>query len=252
MKRPEGQSTLSALFPGAKASGSPPPMPGGLACAPSPGPPAGVRFLTWTSWVVAAAGAELSPRTPRLVPRQQRLRNPRAQSQFLPAPLSSDLSPPHLVALGRSRGPGIKGWARRPLGPSFSPRPRPRPAESAGPPYENQPKSLRGLRRRNGAGELDTCLRAFHKVPRLRSGVLPTARHRCQTPLQPPTRHLEGAPQPGCWIGIHPGWVQPGLLWRSYCSLVIKLIAIPTFNPHKAAVKSWPWPVPSCKEGESS
>lgn len=162
---PAGQSALSTLCPGAEASGSPPPMPRGLACAPLPGPPAGVRFLTWTSWVVAAAEAELSPRTPRLVPRQQLPRSPRVQSQILPAPLSRDLSPPHLVSLGRSCGPGIKGWARRPLSPSFSLRPRPRPLESVGPPVRTNQSPFVGYVGATELGSWTLASEHFTKFP---------------------------------------------------------------------------------------
>lgn len=111
-----------------------------------------------------------------------------------------------------------------------------------------------------GATELGACLRAFPEVPRLRSGVRALPRGTGVRPLLrsagaprpawPNEAPCGGKAQPGCWIGIHLGRVQPRLLWkgpaawRSYCSLVIELIAVPTVTPDKAAVGSWPLACP--------
>ncbi|XP_068388814.1 collagen alpha-1(I) chain-like [Eschrichtius robustus] len=85
------------------------PSPRGLARASPPGSPTGPRFLTCTSR--AAAGSELSSRTPRPARQQQR----RAQPQSgLRAPACTSQERPVTSTSGHTRpscGPGIKGGA---------------------------------------------------------------------------------------------------------------------------------------------
>lgn len=107
--------------------------------APLPHPGAGLRPFSGVSAGAAFANLDF----PELSPRgRHRVQSDSSSTWWakpqspLTAPASTSEERPVTTTSGRTRpslGLGMKGWDRRPLGPSFPPRPRHEPADSAGP-----------------------------------------------------------------------------------------------------------------------
>lgn len=132
---------------------------------------------------------------------------------LLPAPQRSDLLEAHLVTTLPSCGPGIKGRARRPFGPSFPPRPLPRPEESAEPPPRSERTPVVGC---VGAPEQSATSERFPKFPDGGATPAPRRGHRCRTPAPPSQSRGERGPMgasrvhgPAGLLGKNPPWPGP-------------------------------------------